>query len=99
MATTKVTFTLDRTTVAQLEDAATRLSLPKSQVVREAIQELHERIGHLSEHERLRLLRTFDEVVPRIPARSLSSVENELSALRRARRAGGRSSSAGRGSA
>lgn len=49
MASIKVTFTLDHTTVARLQDAATRLSLPKSEVVREAIQEFHERIGHLSE--------------------------------------------------
>jgi hypothetical protein len=96
MASAKVTFTLDPATIARLQDAATRLSLPKSEVVREAIQEFHDRIGHLSERERLRLLRTFDEVVPRIPARSLRNVENELSALRRARRAGGRKSLAGR---
>ena len=90
MAATKVTFTLDRSTISRLEDAATRLSLPKSQVVREAIQEFHDRIGHLSDTERLRLLRTFDEVVPRIPARGVRAVEHELSALRRARRTGGR---------
>jgi Ribbon-helix-helix protein, copG family len=96
MASVKVTFTLDQATVARLRDAATRLSKPKSEVVREAVQEFHERIGHLSERERLRLLRTFDEVVPRIPARSLQSVESELSALRRARRAGGRKSWASR---
>jgi hypothetical protein len=96
MASTKVTFTLDQTTVARLQDAATRLSLPKSEVVREAIQEFHDRIGHLSERERLRLLRTFDEVVARIPARGLRGVERELSSLRRARRSGGRKSLAGR---
>ena len=65
MAATKVTFTFDQTTVAKLQDAATRLSMPKSEVVREPIQEFHDRIGHLSERERLRLLRTFDEVMPR----------------------------------
>jgi len=96
MASTKVTFTLDQATVARLQDAAARLSLPKSEVVREAIQEFHDRIGHLSERERLRLLRTFDEVVPRLPTRSLRSVESELSALRRSRKAGGRRSLARR---
>jgi predicted DNA-binding protein len=90
MASTKVTFTLDQTTISRLQDSATRLSLPKSQVVREAIQDFHERIGQLSERERLRMLRTFDEMVPRIPTRSLRSVTNELSAIRRARKAGGR---------
>ena len=47
-----------------------------------------EQIGELSEFERLHVLRIFDEVIPRIPARSLRSVERELSALRRARRIG-----------
>jgi hypothetical protein len=92
MVSTKVTFTLDQATIARLQDAAARLSLPKSEVVREAIQDFHERIGQLSERERLRLLRTFDEMVPRIPTRSLRTVENELSAIRRARKAGGRKS-------
>ena len=96
MASTKVTFTLDQASITRLQDAATRLSMPKSEVVREAIQEFHERIGRLSEAERLRLLRTFDELIPRIPTRPLRQVEQELSALRRARRAGGRASSSGR---
>lgn len=52
---------------------------------------IHEPSSRLSERERLRLLRTFDEVVPRIPVRSMCK-ESELSAIRRARRAGGRKS-------
>ncbi len=90
MATIKVTFTLDQATVTRLQEAAARLALPKSEVVREAISEFYERIGRLSERERLSLLRTFDEVVPRIPARGLRQVERELKAVRRARRLGGR---------
>jgi hypothetical protein len=93
MAATKVTFTLDDATVARLRDAAERLSLPKSEIVREAILEYYERIGRLSERERSRLLRTFDEVVPRIPPRSARQVDRELRAIRQARRAGGRRSS------
>jgi predicted DNA-binding protein len=96
MASTKVTFTLDQTTIARLQDSATRLSLPKSQVVREAIQDFHERIGQLSERERLRMLRAFDEMIPLIPQRSLRIVTNELNAIRRARKAGGRKSSGAR---
>jgi hypothetical protein len=96
MASTKVTFTLDETTIARLQDSATRLSLPKSQVVREAIQDFHERIGQLSERERLRMLRAFDEMVPLIPKRSLRTVTIELNAIRRARKAGGRKSSGAR---
>lgn len=46
--------------------------------------------GHadqLSERERLRLLRVFDEVVPRIPPRPVSEVRREIEGIRRARRA------------
>jgi hypothetical protein len=86
----KVTFTFDPATIARLEEAASRLVMPKSAVVREAILEYHERIGRLSESERLRLLRTFDEVVPRIPSGSAGGVDRELAAIRKARRSGGR---------
>jgi hypothetical protein len=46
----------------------------------------------MSERERLRSLRTFDEPVPRIPQRSKPEVEKELRNLRRARRHSGRKS-------
>ena len=90
MATTKVTFTLDRATIARLQEAAARLALPKSEVVREAVRDFYERIGRLGESERLRLLRTLDEVVPRIPSRDVREVARELKAVRKARRSGGR---------
>jgi hypothetical protein len=64
--------------------------MPKSEVVRAAIAEYYDRIGRLSESERLRMLRVFDELVPRIPARSPADVDRELRSIRRARRAGGR---------
>jgi hypothetical protein len=92
MATTKVTFTLDDATVARLRRAAARLDVPQSRVVREAIHDFSERIGRLSERERLHKLRVFDEHVPRIPARPQSEVEAELRAVRAARRRGGRRS-------
>lgn len=90
MATHKVTFTLDQETVRQIDTAAARLSLPKSQVVREAVHEYYERIGRLSESERLRMLRVFDEMVHRIPARPARAVDRELKAIRQARGSGGR---------
>ena len=90
MATTKVTFTLDEPTIARLQQAAQRLALPKSEVVREAIQEFFERMGRLSEGERVKMLRTFDEMVPRIPARDVREAQQEKRAIRRARRNGGR---------
>ena len=92
MATTKVTFTLDETALSRLQDASARLALPKSEIVREAILEFHAHIGRLSERERTNMLRVFDELVPRIPARPAVAVERELSELRKARRNGGRRS-------
>ena len=86
----KVTFTLDDATIARLAKAARRLDKPKSQVVREAIREFSDRIGKLSEQERLKMLSVFDEVVPAIPARPAGEVEAELRAVREARRGGGR---------
>ena len=92
MATVKVTFTLDEATISRLRDAAGRLAKAKSQVIREAIHDFHERIGRLSERERLRLLRAFDELVPQIPSRPKVQVEREIRAIRRARRAAARRS-------
>jgi hypothetical protein len=90
MATTKVTFTLDETALSRLQDASARLALPKSEIVREAILEFHDRIGRLSERERTSMLRAFDELIPKIPARPAAAVDQELSDVRRA---GGRGKS------
>ena len=94
MAFRKVTFTFDDATLARLAQAARRLDRPKSQVVREAIREYSERVGRLSEEERLRLLRAFDELVPQIPGRSAAAVDAEIDAVREARRGGGRRTTA-----
>ena len=90
MSSVKVTFTLDERTVHRLARTAARLSKPKSQVVREAIREYSDRVGRLGEEERLRLLRTFDEVVPAVPERPAAEVDQEIERLREARRGGGR---------
>jgi predicted DNA-binding protein len=90
MARRKVTFSLDVETVTRLRRSAERLSKPQSEVVREAIRDYSERIGKLSESERLGLLERFDDLVPRIPRRPLREVEKELQAIREARRASGR---------
>jgi hypothetical protein len=89
---TKVTFTLDGATVFRLKDAAQRLSIPQSQVVREAVQEYHARIGKLREDERRRMLEDFDRLVPLIPSRPRAAVKKELAAIRASRRRGGRKS-------
>jgi len=86
----RVTLSLDEETVVRLRRAAARLSRPQSQIVREAVRDYAERVGRLSEAERLSLLRVFDEVLPAIPSRPARAVDAELKALRVARRAGGR---------
>jgi predicted transcriptional regulator len=91
---TKVTFTLDKATIARLNDAAERLAIPKSEVVREAIQDYHLRIGKLGETERRRMLADFDRLVPRIPDRPAAEVQRELDEIRKARRRGGRAGGA-----
>ncbi|MDP2956844.1 MAG: ribbon-helix-helix protein, CopG family [Longimicrobiales bacterium] len=91
----KVTFTLDDGTVASLERLAVRLSMPKSQVVREAIRVYGERADRLTDEERDALLRAFDELASGVPNRPRAAVKKELSEVRRARRTGGRRSSRG----
>ena len=85
-----MTFTLDEETVGRLRQASERLAKPQSAVVREAIYDYSERVGRLSERERLRLLKVFDEVVPRIPSRPADQIRREIERVRQARRAGGR---------
>jgi hypothetical protein len=86
----KVTFTFDEETVATLRRAAARLAKPQSAVVREAIRDYARRVGKLSEEERQRLLKIFDTMLPRIPARPAAETDAELKELRAARRRGGR---------
>ncbi len=86
MARVKVTFMLDSDTVGSLRQASERLAKPQSAVVRDAIFDFSERVGRLSERERLRLLQVFDEVVPRIPARPAAEARREIDEIRRARR-------------
>ncbi|MGH9671966.1 MAG: hypothetical protein ACRD44_02205 [Bryobacteraceae bacterium] len=92
MATVKTTFTLDQESVIRLEDAAARLALPKSEVVRRAIGDFHHRIGLLSEREKAAMLRVLDDVASRPSERPARAVDRELAALRESRRSGGRRS-------
>ena len=96
MARTKVTFTLDSDTVARLRRAAERVRKPQSQVVREAIYDYSERIGRLSERERLRMLKILREIIQKPPTRPTTAVDDELKEIRRARRQGGRRSATDR---
>ncbi len=86
----KVTFTLDEETIRRLQLASEGLGKPKSEVVREAIADYHDRLGRLSEAEKARMLRIVDELLPRIPLRTARQVDREIAAVRDARRSGGR---------
>ena len=86
----KVTFTLDEQTVVLLRQAAERVNKPQSQVVREAVRDYADRVGRLSEQERLRMLAAVDAIGARRPERAAADVDRELGDIRAARRAGGR---------
>ena len=86
----KVTFTLDDRTVSRLRQTAARTNKPQSQVVREAVNDYADRVGRLSEAERVRMLAALDAIVSRKPARTPADVDRELRAIRAARRSGGR---------
>lgn len=86
----RVTFSLDEETVRQLRATSESTKKPQSLVVREAVAEYAARVGRLSDAERLALLRTFDRLVPALPARPTREVDAELRDLRSARRHGGR---------
>jgi predicted transcriptional regulator len=88
----KVTFSLDEDTVDQLRRAATRLGLPQSHVVREAVAEYAARVDRLSERERLHLLGVLEGLGAAPPTRSARAVDDEIKAIRTARRTGGRRS-------
>ena len=90
--TLKMTFTLDEDTATRIDRTALRLGIPKSAVVREAVAEYAARAGRLSEQERRRMLKVFDDVVEHIPLRPVKTADAELVAVRRARRQGGRRS-------
>ena len=90
----KVTYTLDRETVAAIKRTAERLGTPQSHVVREAVAEYAARTDRLSERERLRMLGVLDGLRGAPITRTAAQVDAELRAIRAARRRGGRRSRA-----
>jgi hypothetical protein len=62
------------------------LPLPNVEQVSKSAEESLKR---LDERERARMLRVFDELVPRIPLRAAANAYREIAEVRRARRAGG----------
>ena len=90
MAIVKVTFSLNTETVGMLNDAATRLAKPKSEIVRNAIQDYYARVDRLSESERVRMLVAVDKVLSEPSPRPAEEVDREIHELRESRRSGGR---------
>ena len=87
----KMTFTLDERTVTHLNEAARRLSKPKSEVVREGIEEVFKKSDRLSDEEKKRMIAFLKEYAKRkLPTRSSAEVERELREIRESRRTGWR---------
>jgi hypothetical protein len=86
----RVTFSLDDQTVASIRRTAARLRKPQSQIVREAVAEYAARSDRLSEAERRQALGVLERLRASRPSRGAAQVDEELRALRAARRAGGR---------
>lgn len=81
---------MDEATIAEIKRTAERLRKPQSHVIREAVADYAARTDRLSERERRHLLGVLEGLRAPRPARSAADVDDELAALRRARRAGGR---------
>jgi len=86
----KVTYTLDDRTVDLLKRTAAQQRKAQSQVVREAIAEYAARVERLSESERSRMLQVLAKVRATAPGRPAAELDEELRALKTARRRGGR---------
>lgn len=83
-----MTFSLDTLTAARIGALSEQLGKTKSAIVREAVSEYARNAGRVTEEERLARVRTFEELVAKIPPRSREEVEAELEEIRRSRRAG-----------
>lgn len=84
----KVTFTLDEGTVARLGETARRLSKPKSEVVREAIDAYYVKSDRLTEEERLRALKFLEEYARTPKTGTNAEADRELREIRISRRRG-----------
>lgn len=83
-----MTFTLDDETVRKIRKLAERTKKPQSLVVREAVAHYSARDEKMTDEERQRWLRTFDELVAKIPPRPRKDIDRELAEIRRSRRTG-----------
>jgi hypothetical protein len=88
MASLKVTFTLDETTVKRLNAAAGRRRIPKSQAVREAIDDYHAKTDPWGPQARQRKLLELSEYLAKPPGRSRRDADRELREIRESRKRG-----------
>lgn len=86
----RMTFTFDERTVETLRRAAARSRKPQSAVVREAIRDYADRMGRLSDEERRHLLHVVDRMMARPATRRQKATDDEIAAIRAARRTAGR---------
>ncbi len=86
----RATFSLDEATIAEIKRTAERLRKPQSHVIRDAVADYAERTDRLSERERRHMLGVLESLRASRPGRSAKDVDDELKAVRQARRAGGR---------
>ena len=86
----KATFSLDEETMDQLRRTAARLGKAQSHIVRDAVMEYAARTDRLSERERLQLLGVLERLGQAQVHRTARAVDQEIKAVRAARRRGGR---------
>ena len=86
MSMVKVTYSLDEATVRRIRAGASRLGIPRSEFVREAVADYAARKDRLSEAERLRMLEVLERIRDSPPTRSREEVDAELREIREARR-------------
>lgn len=78
----EVTFALDDGALRDLDRAAARLDIPRSQVVREALELYAEHLRRLSAGGRERLVATSDRSVIPLPVRVQEALDAELEEVR-----------------
>ena len=88
----KATFSLPAETLALIRRTAARQGKAQSQVVRDAVADYAERADRLTERERQDLLTVLDGLRTTPRGRSARAVDDEIAAVRAARRHGGRQS-------
>lgn len=86
----RATFSLDDDTIAEIRRTAARLRKPQSHVVRDAVADYAMRTDRLSERERLQMIGVLEQLRSERKTRPATAVDAELTALRAARRGGGR---------